>query len=72
MRKVPQPVRLYMPPRLATVRYEDRVGHLTLSWATCCFSLFDGTLNLIGYTLGCYFWMVSGRDYIPRLLYITV
>lgn len=40
MRKVPQPARLYMPPRLATVRYEDRVGHLTLSWATCCFSLF--------------------------------
>ena len=33
---------------------------------------FDGTLNLIGYTLGCYFWMVSGRGYIPRLLCITV
>ena len=29
-----------MPPRLATVRYEDRAGHLTLSWATCCFSVF--------------------------------
>ena len=61
----------FMPPRLATVsalpaRYEDRAGHLTLSWAPVVLVCFDSTLNLIGYPFGYYFWMVFGRGYVPR------
>ena len=61
----------FMPPRLATVsalpaRYEDRAGHLTLSWAPVVLVCFDSALNLIGYPFGYYFWMVFGRGYVPR------